>query len=318
MNIEQVYFLDLDPNFSPFSYVKKAYSNRFIEFENFTFKGGEPHIKLKIKDGQQFFITDHIMITHRIHTYEDLGLLKVAVNALDGLTKARISLFLPYFPGARQDRRMVKGEPFTSAVYVKELHSMNFAQIVSFDMHSDVVAGMFEVLGGTVFVDSPNYNFIYHILDEEAPFRGRDWDSYYIISPDAGSNKKIYGLLKDIGETFSLIKCDKHRDTSTGEILSFDVYADDLEGKDCVIIDDICDGGGTFIGLAKELKKKNCGKLYLIVSHGIFSAHVKRLTDVFDHVYCTDSFNYFIYSQRIPENFTCIPLNENIIITNPK
>ena len=57
----------------------------------------------------------------------------------------------------------------------------------------------------------------------------------------------------------------------TGEINGFGVYADDLGGKDGVIVDDLCDGGGTFNGLAKKLKEKNVGKLYLIVSHGIFS-----------------------------------------------
>ena len=58
----------------------------------------------------------------------------------------------------------------------------------------------------------------------------------------------------------------------------------------CLIIDDICDGGGTFIGLAKELKQKNAGDLYLAVSHGIFSKGLEALNTYFTKLYTTDSF----------------------------
>jgi ribose-phosphate pyrophosphokinase len=70
----------------------------------------------------------------------------------------------------------------------------------------------------------------------------------------------------------------------------FRVYEDDLQGKDCLIVDDICDGGGTFIGLAKELKKHNAGNLYLSVSHGIFSKGLKELNQYFTNIFTTDSF----------------------------
>ncbi|MAX71916.1 MAG: hypothetical protein CMC76_12600 [Flavobacteriaceae bacterium] len=70
----------------------------------------------------------------------------------------------------------------------------------------------------------------------------------------------------------------------------FRVYEDDLQGKDCLIVDDICDGGGTFIGLAKELKKHNAGNLYLAVSHGIFSKGLEELNQYFTKIFTTDSF----------------------------
>lgn len=64
----------------------------------------------------------------------------------------------------------------------------------------------------------------------------------------------------------------------------------DLQGKDLYIVDDICDGGGTFTILSKELKKRNCGKVNLIVSHGIFSKGEAPLKENIDAVYTTDSF----------------------------
>jgi ribose-phosphate pyrophosphokinase len=95
----------------------------------------------------------------------------------------------------------------------------------------------------------------------------------------------------------------------TGKLSGFKVFADDLKGKTCVIVDDICDGGGTFLGLAKELKDKSCGKLILIVTHGIFSKGLEKLTEVFDEVFSTNSFSDF-------ENtlgFNQIKLNETIL-----
>ena len=60
----------------------------------------------------------------------------------------------------------------------------------------------------------------------------------------------------------------------------------------CLIVDHICDGGGTFIGLAEELKKKNAGKLFLAVSHGIFNKGFDDLK-CFDGIFTTDSFRDF-------------------------
>ena len=72
-------------------------------------------------------------------------------------------------------------------------------------------------------------------------------------------------------------------------LTGFKVYAEDLKGCDCLIVDDICDGGGTFIGLANELKNKNAGKLYLAVSHGIFSRGFDDLEKCFTKIFTTDS-----------------------------
>jgi ribose-phosphate pyrophosphokinase len=86
-----------------------------------------------------------------------------------------------------------------------------------------------------------------------------------------------------------VVECSKSRDVKTGRLSGFKVYADDLQGRSCILVDDICDGGGTFIGLAKELKAKNAGALYLAVSHGVFSKGTDLLTEVFDHIFTTDS-----------------------------
>ena len=112
-----------------------------------------------------------------------------------------------------------------------------------------------------------------------------------LISPDGGALKKIYKVSEYLGGV-EVVECSKSRDVKTGKLSGFKVYSEDLEGKDCLIVDDICDGGGTFIGLAAELKNKNAGKLYLAVSHGIFSKGFDSLR-CFDKIFTTNSFKDF-------------------------
>jgi ribose-phosphate pyrophosphokinase len=74
----------------------------------------------------------------------------------------------------------------------------------------------------------------------------------------------------------------------TGKLSGFKVFAESLAGKTCFIVDDICDGGGTFIGVAEELRKLNAVKIILVISHGIFSKGLS-LQNV-DEIYCTNSY----------------------------
>ena len=272
-------YLNLDKDFNPFG----LHLND-IEFEAFTFKGGEPHIKLKNmisthKDGNL------IKISHRINSFNDLGLLQVAVDALRRVENVlKLELVLPYFPGARQDRVMVAGEPLTVKVYTDIINSLKFSKVTILDPHSEVTPAL---LDNVQVID--NHKFVLSVLRDIYPKRNSK--PPILISPDAGSNKKI----KDLGVTLSkfnvmdIVKCDKTRDVKTGKISGFEVYTDNLKGRDVIIVDDICDGGGTFLGLGKELKKKNAGKMYLVVTHGIFSQGFKQLNKMFEMVYTTDS-----------------------------
>ncbi|MEL6720431.1 MAG: phosphoribosyltransferase family protein [Bacteroidota bacterium] len=81
-----------------------------------------------------------------------------------------------------------------------------------------------------------------------------------------------------------------HLNIKTGQLSDFQVYANDLNAKNCLIVDDICDGGRTFIGLAEALKHKGANRLYLAVSHGIFSYGFEELNNHFEHIFTTDAF----------------------------
>lgn len=273
--------LNLTPGFNPYKDTVIERESQKINFETFIFKGGEPHIKLKLSE-ELIFASEkyNVIITQKIKTFEDLGILMLAVDALKrNLQIDTLQLYVPYFPGARQDRAMVVGEPLTAKVYADLINNMKFDTVIIYDAHSDVTPALIDNC-----INGDNIEFVADVVKDissNTPLT--------LISPDAGSNKKIFKVAKEIGNFESVVRCDKARDLETGKIIDFEVYADDLTGKSCLIVDDICDGGGTFLGLAKVLKEKGAEKIYLAVSHGIFSKGIEAFTD-FDMLYCTDSF----------------------------
>lgn len=270
--------LNLDKNFTPYG------TENNIDHNFFTFSGGEPHIKIISKLENVTEVT----ITHRIQSFNDIGTLLLATNALKNMEIKKLHVVLPYFPAARQDRLMVSGEPLSVKVYADIINAQNFESVTVFDPHSEVTPAL---LNNCRIID--NHKFIEHVTQQLS-------DNLLLISPDGGALKKIYKVAAYL-QNYEVVECSKSRNVRTGQLTGFKVYADDLQGKDCLIVDDICDGGGTFLGLAKELKAKNAGNLYLAISHGIFSKGFDELQKHFTKIFTTDSF-------KTIENDNCIQI----------
>lgn len=258
--------LCLDADFQPFS------DGERVRFEAFTFAGGEPHLKIQ----PDLDATRPVRIAHRLNTFQDLGLLCLAVDALRRMGVRHIEAFIPYFPAARQDRVMVPGEPLSVKVYADIINALRLERVTVFDPHSEVTPALLN--GCTVL---SNHDFIQQVL-AQMPVEP------LLVSPDGGALKKIYQLSAALGGR-EVVECSKSRDVKTGQLADFQVYADNLRGQACLIVDDICDGGGTFIGLAAALRAKNAGPLYLAVSHGIFSKGLDELGACFAQIFTTDS-----------------------------
>ena len=257
--------LNLDSNFKPVT-------GSEIKYEAFTFSGGEPHIRI-----EEFDISELVIITHRVRTFNDLGLLSIAVDALRRLGAKEIELVLPYFPGARQDRVMTPGESLSVKVYADIINGYGLKSITIYDPHSDVTPAL---LNNCKAID--NHRFVAQIV-KALP------ENLLLISPDAGASKKIQKLARFLGLT-DVLECGKKREVKTGKLSGFTVPIEDLGERPCLIVDDICDGGGTFIGLGKELKSKNSGPLFLAISHGLFSKGFDELLGIYDKIFTTDSF----------------------------
>ncbi len=259
--------LNLDPNFLPYGNANQ------VAYQSFVFAGGEPHIKLLTDLGG----VKELTISQRIGSFNDMGLLLMAVDAVRRAGVRCIKLIIPYFPAARQDRVMVAGEPLSVKVYASILNQLDLDEVLVYDAHSEVTPA---VLDRSKVVT--NHTFIKAVTAHLGA-------AVTLISPDGGALKKIYKVSAFL-DGMPVVECSKVREVKTGKLSGFKVYADDLAGANCLIVDDICDGGGTFMGLAKELKNKGAAKLYLAVSHGIFSKGLDNLKQHFDLIFTTDSF----------------------------
>ena len=246
-----------------------------IEYELLKFSGGELHIKLN--NNIDYADIEKVIITHRIKNTDDLMSVLIAKNALELKGVKNFDLVMPYIPYARQDRKCFNGESFTLKVFTNILNSAKFDTVHVFDAHSDVAPALIDNCK-----NHDNRQFVKDVLCdfEEMPV---------LISPDAGANKKANKLAIELG--LDLVKCDKVRDTKTGALSGFEVFTDSLSNRECLIVDDICDGGGTFIGLANELKTKGAAKIHLFVTHGIYSKGYDVFNGSIDSLYCTNSFN---------------------------
>lgn len=270
--------LNLDSTFRPFPKEKE------ITFENFTFSGGEPHIIIK-EDSSKI---NEVNVTHRIQSFNDVGVILIAIDALRNMGVEKINLLLPYFPASRQDRIMKKGEALSVKVYAEVINNLKLKSVTIFDPHSDVTPAL---INNCIVID--NYTFIENVIKTLNK-------TIVLISPDGGALKKIYKVAEYL-QNYEVIECSKSRNVKTRELTGFKVFSDNLEGKDCLIVDDICDGGRTFIGLAKELKKKNAGKLYLAISHGIFSKGIEELNKYFELIFTTDSFKEMKNTKKLKQ-----------------
>lgn len=226
-----------------------------------------------------------ITIKSRLNNFLDLELIICSVASLRSLGIKEIHLYVPFFLGSRSDRKFEKGSNnYLKDVICPIINSLNFESVTCIDSHSDVLEACLNN-----FQKVSNLELVNHSLNQIC---GPNLKNICLISPDAGANKKIYHLAEQIGYTGDIITCSKSRGVD-GKLSKTKVPTANYDGKDLIIIDDICDGGRTFINIAEEFKKilGFNSEIYLIITHGIFSSGFKELFKHFDGIYCTNSYS---------------------------
>jgi ribose-phosphate pyrophosphokinase len=207
---------------------------------------------------------------------DDLMKLAMWADAMRRVGHKRIAL-IPYLPGARQDR----GIPLGAKVYADFLNSLGLEQIICFDPHSDVMPALINNLTvvGLNNLSSEFWHSLAYSLDPyDEPFAG-------VICPDVGARKRAELVANQLD--VPVYQAMKHRDFVTGKLSGF--TCEPLpEGVSFLVVDDICDGGGTFLGLAEAINVPR-EQLALWVSHGIFSAGFEKLSANYGAIHTTDS-----------------------------
>lgn len=248
----------------------------------------------KFPDGQQTvdlleapYIGETVQLISRLNSFKDLELIICATQAIRNFQHNKeISLKVPYFVGARSDRKFVEGGVnYLKQVICPIINSMNFKSVIVLDPHSDVLEACLNN-----FDKTNNFGLVKFALTN---IDNRDGarDRICLVSPDAGAYKKIFDVAKEF-KIENIITANKVRDMKTGNILRTEIpVLDQHNDLTYVIIDDICDGGRTFVELAKVIKEgRPTAKVYLVVTHGIFSAGFKVLNEYIDGTFCTNSF----------------------------
>jgi ribose-phosphate pyrophosphokinase len=182
-------------------------------------------------------------------------------------------LLLPYLPAARSDRPM-DGRPVGANVYGRFVNSMYPDRVITIDAHSKAA--------------QDNYGHRLRSLSP-APLVRRALEGQHlyhsVVAPDEGATDRAHEVARNLD--LPVVQCVKHRDTATGKITGLEVPEIDPKSR-YLVVDDICDGGRTFIELAQKL---NLGpqQLGLWVTHGIFSGDAHRLRGWYSNIFTTNS-----------------------------
>lgn len=209
-----------------------------------------------------------------IKSFDDLFLIAQAKQIMPHID----TLIINYLLAARCDRKFSNKEAFDLQIVADFINSMNFARVLILKPHSQVALNLIK--------NSEEQSVTSQLLIQCITENGLE--DYSIISPDKGASRWI---TKELGSS-GVIQCDKERDTNTGEIIS--VKFTDIPKEECIITDDICSNGGTFIHLAKELKIRGVKRIYLITTHFDEGTNLENtLNNLQKHIvkyYTTNSF----------------------------
>jgi len=226
-----------------------------LPIEVFNFPDGQPH--LKIRRDEWVAATIEAAITSPMDLFQVL----LAKNTLDA-QGCITSLDIRYLMGARMDRRIASDQPATLEVVGQMIQQAGFRRVRVYDPHS--VATLIALDATAVQPLGP----VKKVLEQYHP------SHTVLVAPDAGATPRVRGILQALGceDTWRVVQGVKHRDSATGNLSGFGVEdASVVNNKVCLIVDDLCDGGGTFTGLAMKLREAGAVTVDLYVTHGIFS-----------------------------------------------
>ena len=253
-----------------------------------------PIKKVKYPDKSSYVVVEDFPphLEFRINTYEDLWTLTQIKDVYDHNNRP-LSVTIPCLLDAQADRRFADNQPHSLKLLLRHLNSLQFEDIEVFHPHNaEIVEAM---LNNVTILDNSKYinNVLYDIKTTNTSLDDyKKGNSLILMSSDAGGFKPLMKLVDKIGwqgETFSASKARKYEHGKS--VLTQQIDRQDFQGKDILIIDDICVKGGTFVGLAKMLKERNCGNLYLAVSHMTVLDFNEELTLLYDTVFTTNSKN---------------------------
>ncbi|MGP6087242.1 ribose-phosphate pyrophosphokinase [Antarctobacter jejuensis] len=210
---------------------------------------------------------------------DNLMELLIMADALRRSSAARITAVIPYFGYARQDRRTKARTPITAKLVANMVAEAGIERVLTMDLHAAQIQGFFDIPVDNLYA-SPIF-----ALDIMKQFD--TLDDVMVISPDVGGVARARELAKRINAPLSIV--DKRRE-KPGEVAEMTVIGS-VEGKRCIIVDDMCDTAGTLCKAAEVLMEHGATEVHAYISHGVMSGPaVERVTNsVMKSLVLTDS-----------------------------
>ena len=211
---------------------------------------------------------------------DNLMELLIIADALRRSSAARITAVIPYFGYARQDRRTKARTPISAKLVANLIAQSGIERVLTMDLHAAQIQGFFDLPVDNLYA-SPVF-----ALDIQHHFNGRLSD-VTVISPDVGGVARARELAKRINAPLAIV--DKRRE-KPGEIAEMTVIGN-VQGRSCIIVDDICDTAGTLCKAAEVLMEAGAKEVHSYITHGVLSGPaVERITrSVMKSLVITDS-----------------------------
>lgn len=243
-----------------------------LPFRSFDFSGGEIQVRLETCDA-----VGEITINAMMTLPHDIMELLLVTNAVrHQYPSLRLHLYCPYLPYARQDRVCVPGEAFSLEVMCSLINLQRYETVTVLDVHSQKSLDLLNNAVNVPVVDLINESIIGNAV---------------LVCPDKGAIERVGACAERFNRP--MIIAEKIRNPDTGAITHTELHMNgvDVTGKDLIMIDDICDGGRTFIEHAKLLRPLSTGKISLWVTHLIASQGFEVFNGLIDDIYTANCFH---------------------------
>ena len=232
-------------------------------------------------------------------TNDNIMELLVCIDALRRASARRITAVIPYFGYARQDRKPGPRTPITAKLVANLITMAGADRVLTMDLHAGQIQGFFDIPLDNLFA-APEL-----VRDIKENF---DTSRVTVVSPDVGGVVRARALAKRIDADLAIV--DKRRERAgVSEVMNI---IGDVDGRDCIIVDDIVDSAGTLCNAAAALKEKGASSVAAYITHGVLSGKaVERVRDsVLTSLFVTDTIGLSEEAQNEKKirNVTIAPL----------
>ena len=224
--------------------------------------------------------------------------LLIMVDACVRASANSVTVVMPYFGYARQDRTAAPREPITAKLVANMLVKAGVSRVVTLDLHAVQVQGFFDIPVDNLFTVP--------LFADYYARKGLIGDDIVIVSPKNSGIKRARSLAESLNTPIAIIDyAQDDADREEGYIIG------DVEGKKAILIDDILNTGRTFSEAAKIVKKNGATEIYAVASHGLFAGNATQLLDAapIQEILVTDSVDS---KEQLPKNIKFLSASELI------